>query len=62
MATNIGRARLKTTGGKTRVEPPKPRRSVSKAIGDERKAARKAAAWATAAKGKVEIKRKGSRA
>lgn len=44
-------ASLKQKGGRTVVEPKRPRQSVSKRIGAEKAADRKAKAWAAAARG-----------
>jgi len=62
MAARIGKAKLKkTSAGRTKVEPAKPRASVSKRIGAEKKAKRQVEAVKKAAPGRVTVK-KGKRA
>ena len=45
MAARIGKATVKTKGGRARVEPPKRRQSVSQKIGAKKSADRKEAGY-----------------
>lgn len=58
VATSIGKANItETKTGRKKISPASKRRAVSKAIGSEKSAARKAKAWSKAAKGRATIKR-----
>jgi hypothetical protein len=60
MAARIGKAKITTKpGGRPKVEPSKPRRSVASRIGAEKKAARAVKAIEQAAPGRVTVARKG---
>ena len=45
MSTRIGKATVTTKNGKTKLEPPKRRLSVSDRIGQKKKADREEKAW-----------------
>ena len=58
MAARIGKAKItETKTGRKEVVPARKRRSVSKVIGSEKSASRKAKAWSKAAKGRATVKR-----
>lgn len=61
MAARIGKAKITTKpGARPKIQPAKPRRSVSARIGAEKKAQREVAAIETAAPGRVKVTRKGA--
>lgn len=52
---SIGNARLNTDGKKTTIVPARTRKSVSARIGEDKKAERRASAYAKSAKGRATI-------
>lgn len=53
MTTRIGRAKLQTKDGRTRLEPARGHRSVSARIGQKKQADREEAKWRAKSKHKV---------
>ena len=62
MTTHLKRKPKISTGpdGRVRIEPKRAHRSVSQRIGADKKAQRRAAAWAKAAKGRADVGRAGT--
>ena len=59
MTARIGKTKLQTKDGRTRLEPARGYRSVSARIGADAKARRKAAAWIKQARGRATVEKRG---